>query len=100
PSREGVQPLAAVAEAITIIAPFNDVQKPAGSARIRIVVHREQPAEGIDRQPESVPETRGDAHQPSAIRPTAIDAASLAAAAQGGAVGANHFVRRAKVLAE
>ena len=60
PGGERVQSLAAVAEAVTVVAAVDDVQQAAGRARVGIVVDGEQPPEHVERHVERVPEPGGD----------------------------------------
>ena len=68
---EGMRALAAVAEAIAVVAAGHDVQQPARAARVGIVIHHEQPAKRVEAVMEGVPEARRHAHQLAAIGPTA-----------------------------
>jgi hypothetical protein len=53
--------LAAVAESITVIAPFHDVQEPARRARVGVVVHREEASKCVEGKMEGIPEAGDDA---------------------------------------
>ena len=92
PGRERVQALAAVAEPIAVIAPFHDVQEPARRTRVGVVVHGEEPAEGVEGDVERIPEAGGDPLQLRPVGPAPVDVSSLAAARKRGPVAADQPV--------
>ena len=95
-----MQPLAAVAEPVAVVAAVDDVQQPARGPRVGVVVDGEEPAEGVERQVERVPEAGGDALEPRAVGPAAIDVAPLAAAGERRPVAADQPIVGPQVLAQ
>ena len=100
PGGERVQALAAVAKPIAVIAAVDDVQEPARRARIGVVVHREQPAERVERHVERVPEPGGDPLELRAVGPASVDVASFAAAGKRRPVAADQPIIGTEVLAQ
>lgn len=92
PRGEGMRPAAAVAEAVAVIAPFDDVQQPAGGAAVGIVVDGEEPPEGIDAARMRIPEAGCPPLQLRPIGPTAIDVSPFATAGKRHAIAADDFV--------
>ena len=99
PGLEGMRALAAVAEAVAVIAAGNDVQQPARAAGVGVVVHGEQPAEGVEAVMERVPEAGGDADQLRCRRAGSEKCCRPRRRRERGAVAADQLVRCAEVLA-
>ena len=98
PGSEWVHAFAAVAESITVIAPFHDVQEPAGRPRVGVVVHREEASELVEGKTEGIPEAGGDTLEFRTVGSAPVYVSPLAAAGKGCPVAALEPIIGSQVL--
>src|SRR5262249_56051699 len=92
-------PRAAVAELEAVVATLDDMHHAARRHGVGIVVHGEDAAVDVGADAERVPEAGRHAAKFLAVGRTPEHVAALAAARDGGAVGADQLVIGAEVLA-
>src|SRR5205823_3296789 len=66
--------------------------------RVRVVIHREDPAENVGADAEGIPKARGQAPQFSAVGRTPKDMAAIAFSRDGGSVGAFELIGSTEVF--
>src|SRR5207244_8787815 len=98
PRLERVPARTAVTELVAVVAALDDVEHAAGRHRVRIVVHREDPAKDIRADAEGVPEAGSHAAQFPAIGRTPKDMAAIAFSRDGGSVGAFELIGSTEVF--
>ena len=86
--------------AIAVIASLDDVQQTAGRPAVGVVVDGKEVAEGVEPEPEGVPESGRHQMKLAAIRPAAVNVSAFAALGKRLTVGADQVVGLAGVLAQ
>ena len=84
--------------AIAVVTSGNDIEQPAGRTTVRVIVDREEIAEGVKAEMKRIPIACRYAGESAAIGTNPVNAASLAAAGEGLSIAADELVGRAVVL--